>query len=188
MSEEQISAAKTLSEAQGLDFDYVACPAEDVNFSAETFDCITACQCFFYFNHEILAEKLSIMLKNSGRLAVLYMGWLPLEDKIAEQSEKLVLQYNPSWTGFGDERKKTFIPQVYDNYFVRKAELVFDLDVPFTRESWNGRIKACRGIGASLSSEMVEAFSAEHLTLLKKIAPESFTIKHYAAICVLRKK
>lgn len=63
-----------------------------------------------------------------------------------------------------------------------------DLDVPFTRESWNGRIKACRGIGASLPPEEIAAWEAEHLQLLERIAPESFSVRHYAALAELTKK
>ncbi len=32
---------------------------------------------FFYFNHQVLAPRLSRMLKPDGRLALLYMAWLP---------------------------------------------------------------------------------------------------------------
>lgn len=67
-----------------------------------------------------------------------------------------------------------------------ETSLVFDLRVPFTRESWNGRIKACRGIGASLTEEQVQRFEAEHLALLERSAPQTFEILHYAAITVLR--
>ena len=63
-----------------------------------------------------------------------------------------------------------------------------DLDVPFTRESWNGRIKACRGIGASLPPEEIAAWETEHLQLLGQLAPEYFTIRHYAALAELTKK
>lgn len=58
----------------------------------------------------------------------------------------------------------------------------------FNRETWNGRMKACRGIGASLSEENIALFEQEHRELLERIAPESFSISHYAAIAVLRKK
>ena len=60
--------------------------------------------------------------------------------------------------------------------------------VPFTRESWNGRMKACRGIGASLSDEDVAAWENEHMKLLEKIAPETFEILHSASYAVLIKK
>lgn len=36
-------------------------------------------------------------------------------------------------------------------------ENTFDVQVSFTRESWHGRMKACRGVGASMSPETMEA-------------------------------
>ncbi len=58
----------------------------------------------------------------------------------------------------------------------------------FTRESWNGRIKACRGIGASLTEEEIRQWEQEHTRLLEEIAPAEFDILHYGAIAELRKK
>ncbi|MBR3142431.1 MAG: class I SAM-dependent methyltransferase, partial [Clostridiales bacterium] len=62
------------------------------------------------------------------------------------------------------------------------------LMVPFTKESWHGRMFACRGVGASLSPEEIAKWDAEHRALLDAIAPESFEVLHYAAVTVLRKK
>lgn len=53
---------------------------------------------------------------------------------------------------------------------------------------WNGRIKACRGIGASLTEEEISRWEEEHKKLLAQIAPDEFTILHYGAIAELRKK
>nr|MCR5165675.1 class I SAM-dependent methyltransferase [Oscillospiraceae bacterium] len=63
----------------------------------------------------------------------------------------------------------------------------YRLGVPFTRESWNGRIKACRGIGASLSEDKIAEWEKEHTALLEKIAPEQFEIMHYAAMAELER-
>ena len=49
-------------------------------------------------------------------------------------------------------------------------------------------MKACRGIGASLSEKEVAAFEEAHMQLLQQIAPEHFAISHYAAMTVLRVK
>lgn len=187
ISENQIAQAKMLAEKENMDIRFVCCPTEKLDFPDESFDSVTACQCFFYFDHNITAPKLSKLLCDGGKLAVLYMGWLPFEDKIAGASEELVLKYNPKWTGKGDTRKEIYIPEVYNSYFKKNHSEIFDVNVPFTRESWNGRIKACRGIGASLTDEEVAAFEREHLSLLEKIAPESFDILHYCAISVLEK-
>ncbi|CDA72339.1 methyltransferase domain [Ruminococcus sp. CAG:579] len=43
------------------------------------------------------------------------------------------------------------------------------------------------GIGASLPPEQIAAWKREHMEMLKKYAPESFTVKHFAAIAVMEK-
>ena len=54
-----------------------------------SFDVITACQCFWYFDHKTVMPKLYCMLKKEGSILVLYMAWLPSEDEIADESELL---------------------------------------------------------------------------------------------------
>jgi hypothetical protein len=54
----------------------------------------------------------------------------------------------------------------------------YDEPIPFTRESWRGRIRACRGIGAGLPAEEVRRFDAAHADLLSRIVPESFNVLH----------
>ena len=78
------------------------------------------------------------------------------------------------------------MPADYTGLFQLEHSEVFDAQIPFTRESWNGRIKACRGVGASLAPQEVAQFEKEHMALLEKTAPESFHILHYCAISVLR--
>lgn len=62
------------------------------------------------------------------------------------------------------------------------------MEIAFTRESWNGRIKACRGIGASLTNEEISMWEQEHKEFLKRIAPDKFYILHYGAMAELKKK
>lgn len=49
-------------------------------------------------------------------------------------------------------------------------------------------MKACRGVGASLSTEEIECWEMEHKKLLEEMAPEEFSVKHYVAMLELRKK
>lgn len=186
ISENQIAQAKYLSE--GMDIDYYALPAEKIDFSDGSFDVITACQCFWYFKHEQILPNLCRMLKPNGRLLILYMAWLPFEDRIAGESERLVLKYSPQWSGAGETVHPIEIPQCYFTRFELIHHEEYLLDVPFTRESWNGRMKACRGVGASLSEEEIIQFEREHLELLNKIAPDEFIVKHYAAYSELKLK
>ena len=186
ISKEQIEHAKILSE--GMDIEYYANSAETLDFPENTFDVITACQCFWYFDHETIMPNLYKLLKKDGRILVLFMTWLPFEDKIARESEKLVLKYSPTWSGAGETMHPIFIPECYKEKFDLVYHDEYKLNVKFTRESWNGRMKACRGVGASLTPEEIQSWEKEHLELLEKIAPEEFEIMHYAAIAELKKK
>lgn len=188
ISKNQIEQAILLSQKSNMDIKFQCVPAEKIDFPADSFDVVTACQCFTYFNHEELAPKIYKMLKPNGRFVVLYMAWLPFEDLIAGKSEELILKYNPMWTGCKEVRHAISMPDVYKEYFTLENQDVYDVSVPFNRESWNGRMKSCRGIEASLSEAEVEQFDQEHRKLLEKIAPEEFKILHYAAITAMRKK
>ena len=59
----------------------------------------------------------SRLLKTGGTLLVLYMAWLPSEDLIAGESEKLILKYSPGWTGAGEHRHPNWIPEIACEYF-----------------------------------------------------------------------
>jgi len=186
ISPEQIEQAKLLSQGSGIE--YIACPTEKLTFPDDTFDTVTACQCYWYFDHKTTAPMLHRIIKKNGSFLILYMAWLPGEDAVADASEKLVLKYNPAWSGGGETFHPLFIPEEYlENGFELARHIEYRLDVPFTRESWNGRMKACRGIGASLSAEEVMAWEKEHMALLEDIAPEEFTIRHFAAMAELKK-
>lgn len=186
ISENQIIQAKKLS--QGTDIDYYALPVEKLDLPDYSFDVITACQCIWYFDHELIMPELERMLKPDGRILILYMAWLPYEDRIAEASEKLVLKYNPDWTGAGETMHPVFVPDCFYKKFELLRHDEYRLDVHFTRESWNGRMKSCRGVGASLPEEKIIAWEREHLDLLSETAPEEFDILHYAASAELKKR
>ncbi|MBD5524467.1 MAG: methyltransferase domain-containing protein [Lachnospiraceae bacterium] len=185
ISENQIEQAKILSE--GMDIDYHTVATEDINFPDNSFDVITACQCFFYFDHKRIMPNLYHMLKAGGSILILYMAWLPFEDKIAGASENLVLKYNPKWSGAGETVHQIDIPDCYKENFELVYREEYPITVPFTRESWNGRMKACRGIGASLTDSEIIMWEQEHMELLKSIAPDEFDILHYGAIAELKK-
>lgn len=185
ISENQIAQARILSE--GMDIDYHVTATEDIDFPDDSFDVVTACQCFWYFDHETLMPKIWRMLRQGGSILVLYMAWLPFEDRIAGESEKLVLKYNPDWSGAGETVHPIWIPDCYKEKFELAYHEEFLLHVPFTRESWNGRMKACRGIGASLSEKEIADWEEEHKKLLVQIAPEKFEVLHYGAIAELKR-
>ena len=188
ISPEQIEQAGILADAAGMKIDFQTVPAEQLDFSDGSFDVITACQCFWYFDHEKVMPILAELLRPEGTLLILYMAWLPYEDRIAGASEKLVLQYSPKWSGAGETRHPIRIPDIAFEYFKMEDHEEYDLMVPFSKDSWHGRMRACRGVGASLSEKELIKWDREHRELLDRIAPEQFEVLHYAALAVLRRK
>jgi SAM-dependent methyltransferase len=188
ISAEQIEQAKRLSEAEGMNISFQVKAAEDIDFPPESFDIVTACQCFWYFDSKTVIPRIADILKDDGILLLLIMEWLPFEDEIAGESEKLVLKYNPEWTGAGETRKPVHIPDIAYDYFELTDHEEYDINVPFTRESWNGRMKTCRGIGASLSPAEITEWEKEHKKFLQMNAPKNFTVLHFAASATLKKK
>lgn len=188
ISENQIYQARRLAKEKHMQIEFMAVPAEELEFPENTFDVVTACQCFWYFDHKKIMPAVSRMLKENGKLLVLYMAWLPFEDKIAGASEEVVLKYSPKWSGAKETRKPIRFPAVVHDYFELEDHEEYDVMVPFTKESWHGRMRACRGVEASLPPDVLEEWDAEHRNLLDKIAPDSFEVLHYATLAVLRPK
>ncbi|MCL1854012.1 MAG: methyltransferase domain-containing protein [Peptococcaceae bacterium] len=189
ISEEQIQQARRLSAAAGMDIEYIAASAEEITFPAKSFDVVTASQCFLYFDKAVVLPLIHRILKDDGHFCILYMVWLPEETDIAGHSEDLVLKYNPAWTGGNMDRHT--LPQTThwpEELFELENTETFDMNIPFTRESWHGRMKACRGVGASsLPPETIAAFEADHLQYLNS-QPEKFDILHSATIINLRRR
>ena len=188
ISENQILQAKKLASETGMDIDFFACSAEEVDYPDETFDVITACQCIWYLDAKVIAPKFSKMLKSNGKLLILYMGWLPYEDALAGKSEEIILKHNPNWSSYGDTVKPVYVPDELLSYFDIINRLEYRVDVPFTRESWHGRMRACRGVGAAMDKKQLTAWNEEHMQMLIDTAPEKFMVKHYVSLAELQVK
>ena len=75
--------------------------------------------------HPRIMPKLYNLLKKDGRILVIYMTWLPFEDKIAGKSEKLVLQYSPNWSG----ARETMHPIGISGCYQEKFEMVYLMNI-----------------------------------------------------------
>lgn len=184
ISSEQIAAATALSVRNDLNIEFYVSSAEDIDFKTDSFDIVSSGQSWIYFNHAVLLEKLKAIASN-GKLVLTHLNWLPFKDEIAQGTEKLVLKFNPNWKGAGYCKAE---PYMFDT--LRQLELLtfhkYNVALPFSRECWMGRIRACRGVGAFLSKEQVVEFDQEHAKLLSKIADERFAILHEISIHIYK--
>ncbi len=174
----QVQMAKKLAQQENLNIDFRTSAAERQPFQDKEFDIITANQCWLYFDLPQTIREVKRLLTQDGHLMVSHFSWLPRKDEIARRSEKLILKYNPQWSAADYSGKIPAFPKWAEGHFRLKAMFYYDEKIPFTIESWRGRIRACRAIGAALSQEEVESFDRAHEKLLRETVTEDFTVLH----------
>ena len=171
VSASQIAAAKAAAADKQAEIEFRVSSAETLPFADGSFDCVTAAQCFWYFTRERAIAEIRRVLKPGGLFVKVYLTY-SLRDPIARRSYQLTKRLNSAWssgsTGYRD---------VYDHPFPEGRVEVFDCDLPFTRETWHGRMCACRGTMASMDAETFRVWDARHRRMLDKY-PESFTVRH----------
>lgn len=171
ISDNQIEEAINLSKKYS-NITYEVKSAENVEYAENTFDAITACQCFWYFEPEVIVPKIKSMLKPGGIFLKVYMSYMK-EEQITRDSNSLVKRINGSWSG-----ASASIKDLTTHYFDEPHMETLVVELPFTRETWHGRMMASRGVVASMDEKMIEQFDREHREMLEQKYPESFTIKH----------
>ncbi|MES2965746.1 MAG: class I SAM-dependent methyltransferase [Bdellovibrionota bacterium] len=178
ISDGQIEAARELAREQRLSIDFRVSPAETTPFPSHSFDAITANQCWLYFDKPKVIREVKRLLKPGGVLVTSHFSWLSRLDAIARRSEQLVLKFNPQWTAADWSGEIPVVPSWSIGEFDVTGMFYYDEPIPFTHESWRGRIRACRGTGAALKPEELAKFDVEHEALLKATVPETFTVLH----------
>lgn len=150
LSSELINEAKELDQAQNVTIDYVMGQAEELPFESLIFDVVTAGQCWHWFERNKAAKEVRRVLKEKGKLLITHFDWLPVLDNVVAQTEKLILQFNPSWKmANGVGIYPNWLRDVSEAGFENIETFTFDVNVPYTHEGWRGRIRASAGVGAS---------------------------------------
>ena len=174
----QVAEATRSAAAERLDIAFAVAGAEACPFADASFDAIVASQCWMYFEIEPTIAEVRRLLRPGGVLVTTHFSWLPRADPVARASEALVLQLNPHWQGADWSGRIPAEPAWSQGRARVQAMLWFDADVPFTHASWRGRMRACRGVGATLPSAQVEAFDRALAAWLEANVAPVFTVRH----------
>lgn len=171
ISEQQITEAIALSKDYS-NIKYEVLAAEDISYPEHSFDAVTACQCFWYFDPNTVVPVIKSLLKPGGVFLKLYMSYLK-EESIAQDSNSIVKRINGNWKGASPA-----LQDLNTHYFEDPHTETMLVDIPFTRESWHGRMMASRGVMASMNADQLAQFDAEHRKMLEEKYPERFTVRH----------
>jgi SAM-dependent methyltransferase len=161
-----------------LEIDFRVAAAEACPYPDASFEVVIASQCWWYFDVDRTLAQVRRLLVAGGLLITTHFSWLPRADPVARASEILVKRYNPAWQDAGWSGAVAAVPPWAQGRATVRAMFWFDEDVPFTHVAWRGRMRACRGIGATLDERQVAAFDAEHAALLASLASDPFTVRH----------
>jgi SAM-dependent methyltransferase len=167
ISAEQLSAAQELDRQRGVHVDYLCRAAENTDLPDRSFDLIIAGQSWHWFNRLRVAAECRRILVSGGALVIGHFDWLPLPGNVVAATEELIMKHNPSWhmaggTGVHPE----WFTDIGTPGFTQLESWTFDLNIPFSHESWRGRIRASAGVAASLAAEAVRRFDDELKLLL----------------------
>ena len=158
----------------GVSVDYRVAPAEETGLAGGMWDVVSAGQCWHWFDRERVAMEVRRLLVAGGVLVICYRDYEVVPGNVCAASEELVVAYNPGWPlagGVGIDAGQWEV-ELGAAGFVDVEMISFEVIVPFTHESWRGRMRSSNGVGASLSEARVAEFDADLAALLRERFPE----------------
>ncbi len=157
-----IEEAKRIDAEEGLRIDYLLGAAERTMLDENSFDVVSAGQCWQWFDSNKAMREIKRVLRPKGRLVIAQFDWLPLPGNAVEATEKLIEKYNPEWDlGGGSGLHPQAITDVRRAGFTDVESFSFDVALAFSHEGWRGRVRASAGVKASLSPDMVARFDEQ---------------------------
>jgi SAM-dependent methyltransferase len=156
----------------------VAARAEALPFASASFDVVTCAQCWHWFDRIKAPAEVRRVLKPTGRIAVVYQTYIPLPGSVADASERLILTYRRAWrhansTGLNGQ----VLRDLQISGFTAIESFSFDVEIAFSRQSWNGFLRTTSPLGASMNPDELNRFEAEHIQLLTQYA-EPLLVPH----------
>ena len=184
-----IQEAVRESEEEGVSVRYIQAPAEQTGLPEGKFRAVTACQCWGWFNKPAAAKEAFRLLRAGGLIAIITYDWVTRSGGPAEAAEELIVRFNPQWMNVGGTGvHPEYLSDLTSAGFVDIETFTFDVDVPFSREAWRGRVRASAGVAGSLEPETTARFDdALRLVLEDRFPAEPLHILHRIYTAVARK-
>jgi SAM-dependent methyltransferase len=168
-----LAQARELDAEAGVEIDYRQGRAEDTALPAGSQDVVSAGQCWHWFDRPAAAREVARILRPDGLIAIAHFDWLPLAANAVEATERLIEAHNPDWhLGGGLGLYPQWLRDLGEAGFASVETFSYDLDVPYTPESWRGRVRASAGIGGTLAEAEVALFDRDLESLLAKDFPD----------------
>ena len=190
-SAEQIATARRVAKERNLEDKarFRVASAENTGLAASSFDLATAGQCWHWFDSNAAMVELQRVLRPGGVLAIVHNSYLAEHSPVARETEKLILEFNPSWTMAGSSGVfPEQIDELIHGGFRLVEEFCYDHDEEFSHARWRGRMRTCNGVGSGgLSPSEVLRFDDALSRLLSRRYPDPVVVEHRVWCVVARK-
>jgi SAM-dependent methyltransferase len=190
-SAEQIATAQRVAKERDLAdrVRFRIASAENTGLEACTFDLATANQCWHWFDRDAAMAEIQRVLRPDGILAISHYSYLAEHSSVARETEKLVLEFNPSWTMAGSTGLfPEQIDEVIQGGFSLVEAFCYHHDEEFSHARWRGRMRTCNGVGSGgLAPSEVRRFDEALGHLLSQQYPDPMVVEHRVWCVVARK-
>ncbi len=172
-SEPMLEQARALDAQAGVPVEYKLGRAEETGFPDESFDVVTAGQCWHWFDRAAAGVEAHRILRPGGRMVIAHFDWIRLPGNVVEATEEVIIAFNPKWNGgYGSGIYPRWFADLTVAGFIDLESFTFDVAQPYSHEAWRGRVRASAGIAASLSEEEVERFDRDLADVLRERFPQ----------------
>lgn len=176
---ELLEVARQTAEYRGLGATFVEGRAEATGQPDESFDLVSAGQCWWWFDEEPALHEAIRVLATDGRLLICNFSYLALPGNVAQRTEELILEHNPGWPKAGWRGIHPEQVRALDQVGFRDVEsFSYVVEVPFSHVAWRGRIRTCNGVGSALSIDEVERFDNDLTELLDNEFSSELLVPH----------
>lgn len=99
----QIEAALQVASKRGLQdvTQFHVANAEETGLPTNSFDLVTAGQCWHWFDSVAALKEIWRLLRPKGNLVIANYSYLALHSDVVHETEELILRFNPKWTMAG---------------------------------------------------------------------------------------
>lgn len=169
-----LEQARLLDAQAGVRVEYRQGTAEVTGLPDACADVVTAGQSWHWFDRVLAAREVARLLRPGGRVVIAHFDWISLAGNLVDETEQLIRRHNPNWTmDGGSGLYPDWLRDLGEAGFRDLESFSYDVLVPYSPESWRGRIRASAGVGASLPPDAVAAFDTELAALLQDRYPGS---------------
>ena len=183
LSDGQIAEARAKAAAQNLDIRFIISGAEDAPIEENYFHTVTASMCWGYFDMQRIIDKIKRVLAPGGVLLISSIVWGD-DDEVTRKTNNLLARYNP--LSVRNRSVRSTHHHLLPEEFALQTFHTYVTKLPFTEESWRGRMRATKFIGAVLPAEQVTRFDAELAEILRSTDQKTFDVSHNIQINIYK--